>query len=335
MQRRAHKHQCAYQNTGWSNEPRWRTQDGALHLWSIQTAGVQKAAGCGRALCIDLSAVMRQRRSAVSMPAAPFDREALSRIVVAVDATDAEPTARFAISLVHGRPARELTFCHVIDVIRMFARAAGCPNDYALLLTIAKEEARAMLDRCCLLAREAGVFARAYIRYGDPAAASCTFAERHRAGLIVIGNGPRRTRNWERLIHGSMLGEMARQTTIPVLVADLYRTRPSECRPSRILIVAADSCAERAAQLAAEFAKENDTAKPLFRVYIDGSSASMSALRMRLRDLRPDLVVVSQPLPRSWWGLFEADLMNRIMHDVAAPIAIAPMRDVVPMTSGR
>ena len=189
MQRRAHKHQCADQNTGWSNEPRWRTQDGALHLWSIQTAGVQKAAGCGRALCIDLSAVMRQHRSAVSMPAAPFDREALSRIVVAVDATDAEPTARFAISLVHGRPARELTFCHVIDVMRMFARAAGCPNDYALLLTITKEEARAMLDRCCLLAREAGVFARACIRYGDRAAASCTFAERHRAGLIVIGNG--------------------------------------------------------------------------------------------------------------------------------------------------
>jgi hypothetical protein len=66
------------------------------------------------------------------MPAAPFDREALSRIVVAVDATDAEPTARFAISLVHGRPARELTFCHVIDVMRMFARAAGCTNDDAL-----------------------------------------------------------------------------------------------------------------------------------------------------------------------------------------------------------
>jgi nucleotide-binding universal stress UspA family protein len=263
------------------------------------------------------------------MPAAPFDRAALSSIVVAVNATDAEPTARFAISLVRGRPARELTFCHVIDVMRMFARAAGCPDDYSLLLTIAKEEARATLDRCCLLAREAGVFARACIRYGDPASASCTFAERHRAGLIVIGNGPRRAGNWDRLVHGNMLVEMARQTTIPVLVADLSRARPSECRPSRILIVGADSRAERAVKLGAEFARENDTAKPLLRAYIDGSRSSMSALRVRLRDLRPDLVIVSQPLPRSRWSIFEANLVDRILHDVAAPVAIAPTRDVV------
>ena len=143
-------------------------------------------------------------------------RLVFSRICVAVDGSSAaEAVARGAISLAAHHEEAEITFVHVINIPAMAGRADRFNDDYALALSCARENARAVLAKCCALAHDANVFARSYVRFGSPATEIRLFAQSIGADVVVIGN-PSTTR-LHRFCFGSTRDEIVHTCAIPVL----------------------------------------------------------------------------------------------------------------------
>lgn len=227
------------------------------------------------------------------------------RICVAVNASSAsESAARLAISLVRGDARAELAFCHVVNETRLLGRAESGAN--------------ALLERCAWLARRAGVFARTYMRLGEPAAEIASFTESIGCDLIVIGNSP--SEKVPLLLNGSLRDEIVRISSRPVLVADMRRARPIEFRPRNILVVEADSpTASRAKRFAAELASEYGAELVLLPTDHDATEAS----DVNVSEHRPGLVVAGVR-PRSFNELFSSDCVERLLHAASLPILLVP-----------
>jgi nucleotide-binding universal stress UspA family protein len=138
-------------------------------------------------------------------------------ILVAVDgASTPEATVEPALALVEGDPAAKLTFCHVLNVPRMVARAEQSIDDYGLAFRVARDGARSMLARCCRLAEQRGVNAQKCVRYGKPATELALLARLILADVIMIGNRPVGT--MARVFWGSTRDQLLRESTVPVLI---------------------------------------------------------------------------------------------------------------------
>ena len=143
----------------------------------------------------------------------------LSHLLVAVDGSmGSARAARLAIELSVDRPEAKITFCHVLDVPLMVARATDRVDDYALAFRTARDAARRMLEEYCLEAKEHGVNAQRCVRYGRPASEISTFAQLIHADLVVIGN--HHASALRRFFRGSTRDELMRSSPIPVLVAE-------------------------------------------------------------------------------------------------------------------
>jgi nucleotide-binding universal stress UspA family protein len=238
------------------------------------------------------------------------------RICVAVDASIAsESAARLAISLVRGDARAELAFCHVVNVPRALGRAESGTRDYSSTFEDGHKDANALLDRCAWLARRAGVFARTYMRLGEPAAEIAAFAESIGCDLIAIGNAP--SEKFPRLLNGSLRDEIVRICSCPVLVADMKRARPIEFRPRNILVAEADSpTASRAKRFAAELASEYGAELVLLPTDHDASDVNVSQHRLGL--------VVAGIKPRGFNDLFPSDCIERFLHAASLPILLVP-----------
>lgn len=169
----------------------------------------------------------------------PLKHERISRILVAVDANDtADGAATLAISLVRRNYNAELAFCHVINTQHMAACVDRSGDDYGLSFELAREAALAVLERCCLFARNAGLFARSYVRFGSPVSETQSFARGRGAELIVIGNRP--AEKAHRLLEGSVRDEMVRTCPYPFSshrkprVRKPISTRAASSSPERI-----------------------------------------------------------------------------------------------------
>jgi nucleotide-binding universal stress UspA family protein len=241
------------------------------------------------------------------------------RICVAVDASGASESAtRLAISLVRGLARAELAFCHVVNVPRLLARAESGASDYSSTFEDAHKEANVLLERCSLLARRAGVFARTYVHFGKPATEIATFAEGIGADLIVIGNAP--SEKIYRLLNGSTRDEIVRTSSRPVLVADTKHARPVEFQPRCILVVEADlPAASRAKRFAAELANEYGAELVLLPAGRDATGKS----DFNFAECRPGLIVAGAKR-RGVRDLFSADCIERLLQAAYLPIMVVP-----------
>jgi nucleotide-binding universal stress UspA family protein len=223
-----------------------------------------------------------------------------------------------AISIVRGDARAELAFCHVVNVPRLLGRAESGTRDYSSIVEDGHKEANALLERCAWLARRAGVFARTYVRLGEPAAEIASFAEGIGCDLIAIGNSP--SQKVPRLLNGSLRDEIVRICSRPVLVADMKRARPIEFRPRNILVVEADSpTALRAKRFAAELASEYGAELVLLPTDHDAIEAS----DVNVSERRPRLVVAGIK-PRSFDDPFSSDCIERLLHAASLPILLVP-----------
>lgn len=242
------------------------------------------------------------------------------RICVAVrDGAEAENAARLALSLVRGDPRAEVAFCHVINVPRLLASFDRGANDYGITLDGARAAAKNVLADCSLLARQAGVSARTYVCYGQPASAVISYAAGIGADLIVIGNRPRQ--KMRRLLSGSVRDEITRESTLPVLVARSAKVRSINFAPRRIVVLGADLPASlRAKRFAAELA--NDFAAHL--VLLPVAHAGTLERDQLAGAYSPDLLVVAGAKPRRLHEFFAADLVERALQDGLAPVLVVP-----------
>lgn len=139
------------------------------------------------------------------------------RIVVAVDPVRGpEVVANSAVALARAEGGAELMFCHAIDLQRLLTGADRYADDYAVAFQAARREALSVLDRCVTLATQAGIGARASLRFGKAAgevgAAAASFA----ADLVVIGNS--RSGRVHRMLCGSVCDDILRASEVPVVV---------------------------------------------------------------------------------------------------------------------
>ena len=245
-------------------------------------------------------------------------------ILVAVDATTAADNAvRLSLALVHGDPSATVTFCNVLDVPRMIARAMSCLGDYAGDFKTAREAARARLEPFKTLARQRGIAAQTCVRYGNAATEIAAFAGLIQADLIVIGN--RSTTKLHRLLCGSTRDALVRTSRVPVLIADGEGLRALRFRPQCILMAGAAECsnADGTKQLARMFAR-TFAARLISAALPDaGVRAQMTALDEAVRDYRPGLIVVPLPLRRPLGDFLALDPLDLILRKTHIPVMVA------------
>lgn len=252
-----------------------------------------------------------------------------SRICVAIDASvAAESAARLAISLVHGNGRAEVVFCHVIDVPRMIARADDGVDDYGLSLQLARQTADVALARCCLLSRQAGVFARSYVRYGKPASEAVSFAEGLGVDLVVIGNRP--TEKIHRILNGSIRDEMVRTCALPILVANARWARPVDFRPRCILVPGADlPAAKHAKQFAADLADDFAAQLILLPAVHNGLREETDAIDRAVHEHRPDLIAMARTQRHGLRNPFATDVIERVLQEAYVPVLVVRAVDII------
>jgi nucleotide-binding universal stress UspA family protein len=252
----------------------------------------------------------------------PLRHGSYSRICVAVDNSPAAGKAvLLAISLVRGNKRAELTFCHVIDISRLVARTDRSLDDYGLSFETADESARIVLARCCFLARQAGVFARSYIRQGRPATEASSFAKTIGADLMVIGNSP--AKKMHRLLNGSVRDDMVQACSLPLLVATADSVRPADFRPRCILVPGADSpAAIRAKRVAAELATDFSAQLILLPGARGGTSEESSTIDRAVSEHHPGLIVMAAAPRRRVRNIFADDVVERVMQEANVPLLI-------------
>ena len=256
-----------------------------------------------------------------------------SRIFVAVnDSPPAAAAARLALSLVRGQDGAEVAFCHVINVSQMVERAGQSLDDYELVLRSARESAHLLLARHRILARQAGVFARSFLRYGSPAGEVRSLADGLGADLVIAGNAS--AGKLHRLLNGSVRDELAATCSQPVLIVGAKQTRQSDFQPGRILVPGADAPAAWAAKRIAADLAEDFAAELVLMPGADGGvERQREAVDQAVRAVAPGLIVMAAaPRPRLR-AIFAEDLVARVMHDERAPVLL--VRPVVPAAGRR
>jgi nucleotide-binding universal stress UspA family protein len=255
-----------------------------------------------------------------------------SRICVAVnDSVAAESATRLGLSLVCGQSGAEVAFCHVLNIPRMVERAEQSLDDYGLALRAARERAHLMLARCRILAHQAGVFARSYIRYGSPATEIRSLADGLGADLVLAGNGS--AGKLHRLINGSVRDELAATCSLPILIVSAKQKRAPQFRPRRILVPAADAPTAWAAKcVAADLATDFATELVLLPGADDGNERQRQVVNEAIRTLEPGLIVMAASR-RRFHGIFAEVLSERVMQDDRAPVLL--VRTVMPAAGAR
>jgi nucleotide-binding universal stress UspA family protein len=246
----------------------------------------------------------------------------ISRVCVAVDASDAsESAARMAISIVHGNRHAELDFCHVINIPRMVARADRSLDNYGLSFEVAQENANVVLARCCDLAHDAGVFARSYVRFGNPAEEVQSFAQGLGADLVVIGNRP--AGKIQRVLNGSVRDEIVRTCPLPILITANETSASVDFRPHCIVVAGADApTAIRAKRLAADLAADYFSQLVLLRAASDGSRQEKQSIDRAVEEHRPGLIVMTCSRSRRIRNIFAEDVVERVMQEADVPVLV-------------
>jgi nucleotide-binding universal stress UspA family protein len=245
-------------------------------------------------------------------------REPFARYLVAVDASPAsENAARLAVGLARGHGA-ELVFCHAIDVQRMLVHADRTFDDFPLALASAREVAREILDRCCTLASDAGVFARSYVREDRPAEAVAALAGAIGADLIAIGN--RAHAPIHRVLNGSTRDDILRVTRLPVLVA-ASEPPPAADVELRSIVALADGsrAAIGAAQLAASIADAYAARLILLPAGYDGWRL---AIDRAVNEHHPGMIVVGAPRRPSWRDPFPSSPVACVLQEARVPLLV-------------
>ena len=251
-----------------------------------------------------------------SVVAGPF-----SRILVAVDASPAsENAARLAISFAQDEGV-DLVFCHAIDVNRMLVQADRCFDDVPLALSAARAAAQDVLDRCCTLAREAGVFARSHTRDGKPAEEVARLADALGADLVVIGNHP--GAKLRRVLCGSVRDEIVRASTLPVLAVDEDPERPPDFRPLCILTPVDDSPGSvGAVRLATEIARRYAARLVPVDVARLRAGAWIRAIDRAVIEHRPSMIVLGAAPVRGLRDPFASNVVERLLQESHVPLLV-------------
>lgn len=259
-----------------------------------------------------------------TMPPVRTPRPPFSRIVVAVDSSEASERAlSLAISLARGDTRVELVFCHVIDVPRMVARADYLTDDYEVSLETARREALGLLDRCLAAAEKADVFGRSCLRYGAPADEVTTLAAVFAADLIVIGRSCHD--RIHRILNGSVPDDIVRTSALPVLVAGATGSEP----------VLHDGCVLAELADGSELSAPLRTASALASAYgaelmclpeMKSARARSEAVEAAIRDLHPALFVIGAPSKQRWYGRFLPNAVERTLQMVSAPVLVVRTR---------
>jgi nucleotide-binding universal stress UspA family protein len=231
-----------------------------------------------------------------------------------------------SIALARARGMCDLVFCHVIDLPRMLVRSDHF-DDCTLDLDIAERAARRMMQPYLERARQAGLFARAYLRHGDPADELAAVAGALRASLLVAGN--RGASKLERLLGGSVRDRLVRQATVPLLLAgDPAPTAGAE----RVLAIASDArTAERAFALADDLAGRGK-ARCVLVPAAHGSHAA-ATIAQTVRDVGPDTVVIAGSWRRGVADGLYADPVERLLRDAHRAVIVLPNAQAVTTTA--
>jgi nucleotide-binding universal stress UspA family protein len=256
-----------------------------------------------------------------NMPSVRAPRRPFSRIVVAVDTSEAsERAVSLAISLARGDTRVDLVFCHAIDVPRMMARADHLAGDYGLSLETARREARELLDRCIIAAEKADVFGRQYVRYGAPASEVTMLAGVLAADLIVIGR--RRHDPIHRILNGSVADDIVRTSSLPVLVAGANGSEPPALHGGFVLAELADE-SELSAPVKSASAVASAYGADL--VCLSGAKSSRArseAVERAIRELQPALFVIGATSQQRWRDRFLPNMLKRMLQMVSAPVLV-------------
>jgi nucleotide-binding universal stress UspA family protein len=263
----------------------------------------------------------------------PLKHGHISRVCVAVDATSAGGNlARFAISLVRSTYRAEIDFVHVVNTQRMIASSDRSLDDYGNRFEVAQAAAHEVVARCTELAHDAGVFARSFVRFGDPATEARRFARGRGAGLLVIGNRP--TTKIHRLLNGSVRDDLVRTCPVPLLLAPHVPYPAADFQPHAIVVATAHALdGDGARRLAADLAA--DYASHLVSLGDAGSgvSAAERAIDAALREHAPGLLVMTRA--RRVRSPFGGDLVERVMQRVRVPLVIVRPDGDVPAAGSR
>ena len=255
------------------------------------------------------------------MPPARAPRRPFSRIVVAVDSSEASERAlSLAISLARGDTRVELVFCHVIDVPRMMARADHLTDDYGLSLETARREARGLLDRCIAAAEKADVLGRQYVRYGAPASEVTMLAGMLGADLIMIGR--RRHDRIHRILNGSVAGDIVRTSGLPVLVAGANGSESPALHGGCVLAELADESELSAPVKSASAVASAYGADLVCLSGAKNSRARSEAVEHAIGELQPALFVVGAMSQQRWRDRFLPNIVERTLQMVSAPVLV-------------
>ena len=258
----------------------------------------------------------------------PLKHGRISRLCVAVDTTDAsDGVAKLAISLVRGNYHAEIDFLHVVNTQRMIAHADRSLDDYGSSFELAREAAHIVLTGCSLLAQQAGVFARSYVRFGDPATESATFARVRGADVVVIGNRP--TDKLQRLLNGSTRDDMVRRCPLPLLLAPAAAREADDFEPRCIIVAGADSPGGRSAKrLAADLAADYASQLVVLPLGSGGAAAEKNGIEAAIREHAAGLIVMTNTRRKRFQNLFSDDLVERVMHAAQLPVLVVRADDV-------
>ena len=221
-----------------------------------------------------------------------------------------------AVALAAGDRRIEVVFAHAIDIPRMLAHADRYTDDYPLALEAARAGAHQLLDRCCALAAQNGVVARACVRLGDPVGEIAALADALAADLIVIGNRP--AGKLHRVLNGSVRDAVVRTSKLPVLAVDARPSRSSAFHPECILAPLADPSASPAAmKLAAAIAKAYG-ARITFARETTGDDR---ALERAVAEHGPGMIVVGAAPRRLRDHLFPT-AVERVLQSAPGPVLV-------------
>ncbi len=155
-------------------------------------------------------------------PAAPRSDEStggrrFAKIVVAVDDTEASDTGvQLAVKLAADEGAT-IYFVHVVTAVELLGAAAALADSVSTPGAELHEAARALVRQAMSKANARGVVAHGKITEGQPADEILQVASARGADLVVIGSHGRR--GVRRFILGSVAENVARRSSVPVIVA--------------------------------------------------------------------------------------------------------------------
>ncbi len=165
------------------------------------------------------------------------------------------------------------------------------------------------------------VFARSYVRDGDPAEAAAALAGAIGADLVVIGNSVHT--KLHRVLNGSTRDEILRTSRLPVLVAAGEPAAASGSDVRSVLALSDGSRANGAVQLAGAIARAYASRLVFVSVGHDGWEL---ALDRAVREYQPGMIVAAAAPRPSWRDPFPENPIACALHDARVPVLVTAER---------